>query len=296
MCVQDLQSRGRFNRTILEVAKPGDRHGLISLRLANLWPLRKHPHISDSTKRLHPFSMTGPLLESQPNVDPLETNNAAAMAKVPNKSIEASSAFASTNKQRYFLIKIIGELRLQVSVHETPAPSDGIELSLDHLELLSSGLYPDDSWTRGDFWGHWFASAAVAVYGFQKRQSFYRCLPSQRFLHNTQLFDIKVDSAIHYGLVAFLKRPRDKRLQYVDNSDLGPLDATDAPGVPQPIQPADGRHRIWVTKEELEDLEDFIETKKRRKTQLYLEFETDTFRPISEKHIAMPNLLRLCLH
>ncbi len=146
----------------------------------------------------------------------------------------------------------------------------------------------------------------LLLYGFQKRQSFYRCLPSQRFLHIAQLFDIKVQSAIHYGLFDLWKKPRDKRLQYVDNSDLDPLDATDGRGVPQPIQLADGRHRIWMTKEDLEDLENFIETlkysRKRHQRQHYQKalildkFEIGKLRLISEKHIAMPNLLRLCLH
>ena len=301
MCVQDLQSRGRSNRTILEVAEPGERHGLISLRLANLWSFRRPPHISDSTQRLPPFSMTGPLLESQPTVAPLETDIAATTAKVPGESIEANEAIASTRKQRYFLIKIIGELRLQVSIHETPAPSDGNELSLDHLELLGSGLYPDDSSKRGEFWSHWFVCAAVAVYGFQKRQSFYRFLPNQRFLRNAQLFDIKVESAIHFGLADFSAKSRDKRLQYVDNSDLDPLDATDGRGIPQPIQPIDGRHRIWMTKADLENLEGSNGTLEQyRKTQLHskaLMFEEkNNLRLISEKYIAMPNFLRLCLH
>lgn len=96
MCVGDEQARGRSTPTILEVAKPGDRHGLISLRLANVWLLRKALNTIDSTKTLPPFSMTGPLSESQHDTTSLESENVSSAAKPPDENIEHGSVQTST--------------------------------------------------------------------------------------------------------------------------------------------------------------------------------------------------------
>ena len=291
MCVRESQLRGRSNRTILEVAKPGDRHGLVSLRLANLWMLEKPLPIIDPSTILPLFSISGSLLELHHDVAPLEIDNVISTVEKPDESIKPIS---SIEKRRYFLIRLVEERRMQVTVHEIPAPSNGIELSPDHLKLLGSSLYAEDGSTRGDILRHWFACAAIAVYGFPKRQSFYRFLPNQRLLHNAQVHDIEIEGAIYYGLVDAWENKRDKRLDYVNNSDLNSLHATNGPGAPQTTQSTDGRHRIWMTEEDLRSLRHMPITKSRGFRTLLT--ANDEFKTIIEKFIAMQNLLRLCLH
>lgn len=188
MCFRDSQQRARC--TILEVAKPGDRHGLISLRFVNLASLslgKKSGQISNSARVLPPFCMTGPLLELQQDDTSIETDDLPSTARIPGERIEPSDANASSENRHYFVIKQVEGLRLDVSVHETPAPSRGIKLSSNHMELLNS----EGQSIPGDFWRHWFACAAIAVYGFQERQ-YFKISPDQRFLHTALFLDIKV--------------------------------------------------------------------------------------------------------
>lgn len=192
---------------------------------------------------------------------------------------------------------------MQVSVHETPAPSKGIELSPNHLELLSPDLYPKDGSIRGDFWKHWFACAAIAVYGYPNRTLFYRFLPNQQFLHNAQIYDIDVESAFHSDFVDLLQEACDKRLEYVDDSNIDPVDASDEPGALQALQHADGRHRIWLNRKDLQNLGWLVNQRHRHNLEkrylnnlLALDFQKNQLGPVFEKHIAMRNLLRLCLH
>lgn len=278
------------DRTILEVAKSGDRHGLISLRFVNHGWLWSPSHIRDSTTVLPPFFISGPLLESQHDDASLETDIVAHTANTPDGRIKPSGTSAPTETRRYFVIRPPGELKMEISILETPAPSKRNKLSSEHLDLLSSDHSPEDGQTPSGFWRHWFACAAVTVYGFEKRQPFYRFLPNQRFLHKAQLYDIEVESALYYGLVDGCEKAFDERLEYVNDSDFDFVNANHGPGAPQPIQLADGRHRKWATKKDLVTL---VSSKKKR---VSLSPTLDELEPIFEKQIAMPNLTRLCLH
>lgn len=90
------------------------------------------------------------------------TGNVASTVKTLDGSMGPSGANASNGKRRYLVIKQAEEVKMGVSIHETPAPRKGIQLSSDHLELLKSDP---------------FACAIVAVYGFEE-QPFYRFLPN----------------------------------------------------------------------------------------------------------------------
>ena len=168
MCIRDSQLHGRSSRTVLNVAKPGDRDSLISLKLANLWSFRKSPYRRTLSRTVPPFGMIGPLLESQHATTSLETNNVASMPLTSGETVDSSSTNAFRQKRRYFVIRM-RDSRMHVSVHESPVSSGGIELSSDHLQLLDSDPSSEDTSTQRDSWSDSFACAAVAVYGFQER-------------------------------------------------------------------------------------------------------------------------------
>ena len=226
MCIRDSQLHDRFSGTVLNVAKPGDRDGLISLKLANLWSFRKSPYKRTFNENVPLFSMTGPLLESQHATTSLETNNVASMALTSGETVESSSTSAFRQKRRYFVIRM-RESRMHVSAHESPATSGGIELLSDHLKILDSDPSSEDSLTQRDSWRDWFACAAVAVYGFQERRYFYRFLPNQRDLHKAQSYDINAEDAIYYSLIDIMGKPCDERLEFVNNSDLDMMNTAD---------------------------------------------------------------------
>ena len=170
MYIRDSPSNNRSSHTVLSVAKPGDRDGLISSKLVNLWLFRKSAYDRNLPKNLPPFCMTGPLLECQQPTASLETNKIASTAMtpvVPGETIDSSYTSATREKRRSFLI-LMGESRMHVSIHEMPAPSVGIALSSDHLEILHPDLSSEDTSSQRDSWRDWFACAAVAVYGFQE--------------------------------------------------------------------------------------------------------------------------------
>ena len=293
MCFGDSQKLGRY--TILEVAKPGDRHGLISLRFVNFGRLslgKRFDQIRNSTRVLPPFCMTGPLLELQQEDTSIETDDLASTARIPGERIKPSDANASTENRRYFVFTHVKGLRLNVVVHETPAPSKGIRLPLNHMELLNSEGHSKSS----NFWRHWFACAAIAIYGFQERQYFKISPLDQQFLHTAQFLDIKVVVAINRGLIDTLETPCDVCLAYVSDNNVNLLNAIEGPEARQLIQSEDGRPRTWMSKGDLEKLVKITKLGKKHRSlatqQIQIQIhKMDLFR----KHIAMPNVIRLCL-
>ena len=296
MCIRDSPLNDRSSHTVLNVAKPGDRDGLISLNLANVWSFRKSAYDRNPTKKLPPFCMTGPLLELQQLTASLETNKVTSAAMTPGalgKTIDSSCASAPRETRHYFVI-LMGESRIHVSVHETPAPSVGIALSSDHLELLHQDLSSEDTSIHIDSWRDWFACAAIAVYGFQERRSFYRFLPNQRDLREAQLYEIRVEDAVYYGFIDIMGRSCDELLEFLNTGDLDMWNTVDGTRGPQPIQSADRRHGIWMVKEDLVILERGRRYLKDSRSVLG-KADTATIKAVFEKHIAMPNILRLYL-
>ncbi|CAF9923067.1 hypothetical protein IMSHALPRED_005843 [Imshaugia aleurites] len=296
--IHGRDSQQRSHCTILEVAKPGDRHGLISLRFAstaNILGGRSSGNIPNSNERLPPFCMTGLLLEPQNDDASLETDNRTVpTAETADDRIDPRDATDLNVNRRHFVIRQREDMRMDVSVHEMPAPSIGIGLPSNHSRLLNSDTSPEVESMQGEFWKRWFPCAAIAVYGFPNQQSFYKFLPNQTFLRYSQLFDIKVDSAFYYGLADGWETAREERLIYINHIDLE---------APLPIQPTDGRHKIWLTKEDLETLVKEKEILLRpyvrfsaRERFMFRKPQLDHLRSASVKYIAMPNLLRLCLH
>ena len=274
-------------RRILEVAKSGDRHGLISLRFVNRGWLGSPSHFRNPTTILPPFSMSGPLLESKHDNLPLETNNVTSTIRIPDEAVKPSSDHSSLETRFHFLIRLPGDLKMDVSIHEAPPPSAGKALSSDHFELLNPGFTQEDDAKRGDLGRHWFACAAVAVYGYEKRQSLYRFLPNQRFLQLARFYHLKVKSVDYYNLLDEYYKTDDKRLRHGDDDGLELLNATDGPNAPQPMQPADGRHREWVS---ITEIEKFLRLKKAKLLPQFPGVQS-----IVQKDIAMLNLTRLCL-
>lgn len=67
--------------------------------------------------------------------------------------------------------------------------------------------------------------------------------------------------ALFGGLVDVWEKPCDPCLEYVNDSNLDFLNATEGPEARQLIRPDDGRLRTWVAKEDLEILAKFRKPK-----------------------------------
>ena len=271
-------------RRILEVAKSGDRHGLVSLRFVNRGWLQSPGDFRNSTTVLPPFSMSGHLLEPKHDDLSLETSNVASTVQLPNDEVKPSDAHSSTENRCHFLIMLPGDLKMHVSIHETPPPSEGKMLSSDHLELLNPESTQEDNSKRDDYWRHWFACAAVAVYGYEKRQSFYRFLPNPQFLQHARFYDKRVGSVVYYGLLDKDWTTDDKRLRYTDDDGLEFLNA-------------DGPNAEWVTAADLEVILGILkDAKLSSKFRLKSSYHEDRdLKAFLRKDIATLNLTRLCL-
>ena len=283
-------SQQQSGRCILEVAKSGDRHGLVSLRFVNRGWLGSPGELRNSATVLSPFSMSGPLIEPKHDDLSLETNEVPSTFQLPDEALKPSGPHSSAENRFHFLIRLSGDLELHVSIHEAPPPSEGKMLSSDHLKLLNPDSTQQDSSKRDNYWRHWFACAAVAVYGYEKGQSFYRFLPNQRFLQHARFYDIKVKSVIYYGLFDEYWKTGDKRLSHGVDDNIDFLTATDGLDAPQLMQSPNGRRREWVT---AADVETLLQEVTRRPTVFRVR-EKD-IEAIIQKDIAMLNLTPLCL-
>ena len=285
----------RSGRHILEVAKSGDRHGLVSLRFVNRgWlgrPLGSPGDVRNPTTVLPPFSMSGPLLEPKHDDLSLETDNVASTFQSPDDAVKPSSAPAPAENRSHFLIRLPGDQEMHVSIHEDPPPSEGKMLSSDHLKLLSPESTQQDTSKRDNHWRHWFACAAVAVYGYEKGQTFYRFLPDQEFLQYARFYCMKVKSIVHYGLLDEDWKTGDKRLRYGVDDNLHFLTATDGLDALQRMQSADGRRREWVTAADFETL--LFHAVPRRLPRIAV--KKGDIEYIIKKDIAMLNVTQLCL-
>ena len=274
------------------------RPGSIILKFSE--PLSAEPHSGRSHRYLAhdlpPFHLTGPLLETQ-----CEASSASDSATPTNERQSASGGadgtHTTTEKRRHFVMNWAGPAGLEISIHETPAPSIGSMLPRDHI---LSQIHPDNDDPRnGTPWGeplNWFACAAIVVYGFDLKmpKSFYIFSPDERFLHAIQWFDVKIAVVWLRGLVRPELRDLNGLLTYVDFDQYDTASANRS-GSSREGQPADRSTKTWITRRELEFVAR-LEARKSRSLAIFHTLFSEAFlHPITEKHIDMPNLSRICI-
>ena len=278
-------------------AKPGSRHGSIDLKFSEssrpeLYSVQSH---QSSANILPPFHLTGPLLEAQFEVSSVN-DNAIVTAEQQNTSPSANENHSTPEKRRHFVMKWAGPIGLETSIHEMPAPSTGLELPRDHI---LSPLHPDnDGPKNGTPWGeplNWFACAAIAVYGFdlEMPKPFYPFSPHERFLHTAQWYDVEFAVVILRGLVRPEKDLHNKLLRFVDFDQQDIAGAAQS-GSPQKAQPADRSTKTWITWRDLGLVatSEVISGSRKSLTRLP---DKAFFIHVTEKHIDMSNLLRVCI-
>lgn len=287
-------------------AKPGYRHGSITLEFSEQSSLTSHllPSYCDSTNSLPPFHLTGPLLEGQ--YEGLSANDIATPTnEEQNSSANATGTHTTTEKRRYFVMKwarLVGlELfGLEITIHETPAPSRGIELPHDHI---LSRLHPyKNGMTDRNPWGehlNWFACAAIAVYGFdlETPKSFYIFPPNERFLHSAQWYDIEFSAVMLHGLVHPDILDLDGSLGYVD-FDQYDIASANRSGNSRQTQSTNRSTREWITRRDLKfiaHLETSLPKSAERWRMERVRSESNVIMRVLKKHIDMPNLLRMCI-
>ena len=266
--------------------KPGIRHGSITMKFSG--PLSEEPQYP--AHHLPPFHLTGPLLETQ-------CDSATLTNERQNASASANGTRTTTEKRRYFVVNWAGPVGLEISVHETPAPSIGVQLPRDHI---LSQIHPDNDDSRnGTPWGEpldWFACAAIVVYGFdlEMPKPFYVFSPDERFLHAAQWYDVKIAVVLLRGLVRPKLQDLNGLLTCVD-FDQYDIASANRSGSSLEAQLADRLTKTWITREDLEFIAQLEERRTRSQRMFELQFKEALLVPIAEKHIDMPNLSRMCI-
>ena len=278
-------------------AKTGNRHGSIVLQFSDSSRSQSnliHSHRS-SADTLPPFHLTGPLLEEQ--LEASSTNDGAiTMNERQDTSANTIEPHSATEKRRHFVMKWAGPVGLETSIHERPPPSPGMELPRDHV---LSQLHPDNDILRnGTPWGeplNWFACAAIAVYGFdvQMPKPFYPFSPHEQFLHTAQWYDVEFPVIMLRGLVRPETQDLDRLLTF---SDFDQHDTVGANRFGNP-QPADRSTKKWITRRDLEPIAELAtKSDQTYSSRLFrLSIVKSSLIKLTEKHVDMPNLLRMCI-
>ena len=182
---------------------------------------------------------------------------------------------------------------LEISIHETPAPSMGTTLPRDHI---LSYLHPDNDNLRHETpWGetlNWFACAAIAVYGFNLGMPIpsYVLPPNENFLHAVEWFDLDVSTALFHRLIQPETQNLNHLLKFVDFDPYNPDSVVRTEKPSQQAQLMNKLAKRWMTTSDLSRLE----LKSFRRIEMW---QTNFMKEeeLFNQHIDMPNLLRLCI-
>ena len=291
----------KFGRTLL-FAGPGVRHGSIVLQFSEPPRSTNHsiPNHRDPTQTLPPFHLTAPLLEIQDELS-AANDNPTAINEGPNVSTDADETHSTEEKRRYFVMKWTAILGLEISIHETPAPSMGVKLPNDHI---LSQLHPDNDLANGTPWGepfNWFACAAIAVYGFDSGvpKPFYEFSPNEGFLHAVECYHLEFSVVALHGLTRSDTKDLNGLLNFVDVDPYDPASVNRTESSQQ-AQHMDTLAKVWITRSDLiyylTEWEKYSGIRARfLLSSKDIRARDDFHEAFSTRHIDMPNLLRMCI-
>lgn len=187
--LMDIRPRPEALSTpVLTIAKPGERHGSISVRLH--WPTE--PHLRDPSSL--PLSWIHvPAEQTQYPASALDNDS---VFSDDTHFRDVTSTNTPISPQQYHLYIQLGANSIEnVNIK---AETDGTRDSLqpEHLKLLR---------VVDIHWDAWFACAAIAVFGFKEKRLF-RFKPSTKVLYYSREGEIPVRAAFYLNLIETVKK------------------------------------------------------------------------------------------
>lgn len=285
--LMDVQSGPEALATpVLTIAKPGERHGSISVKLH--WPTELHLrdsaslplswiHVPAENRQL-PASEQAQRPTSALNEDPIVSGNQFRDITSTNSN--------STAPQQYHLYIQIGANSVEdVNIKaETDGTRDGLEP--DHLKLFR---------VIDIHWDAWFACAAIAVFGFKDKRIF-RFKPSTKVLYYSREGEIPVRAAFYLNLIDGLRKRGDLSLSSMYSQlDIQPTDDLGQRGLSRLQEHAEKLPKERISQKELWKISKWSTKKVPGKILSYIGKEPPSLPDLMGKYIPMVELLKLCL-
>ena len=278
----DVKGDTALSIPVLTVAKPGERHGSISLELH--WS--KELHYRDSTSL--PLSwICIPSLQSQQVVASVSIDKSTVSDSTQVDSITSGTSDSNFLHQYRFDIQIGLHGVSCVKIEAEANHKARINLQPDHLELFS---------IADPHWEAWFACAAIAVFGFKDRL-FFRYKPSTKVLYFAREGEFPVRAAFYLNLIDRLTKSGESSLQSLcSQEDLQPIDDASQKTISQLQEHAEKLQKDRISKKELWKLSKWSATRTHGTMRTLLtRKEPPNLPSMMGKYVSMPDLLKLCL-
>lgn len=278
----DIKSDTALTTPVLTVAKPGERHGSISLKLH--WSKELHDRDSSSL----PLSWIC-IPSVQAHQVPVSASIGSSM--VPG-STQTDSVTSGTNNSRFF-----HQYRLAIQIGINGAEDVTIEAEADHNTKTNLGPDHLELFSVADpHWEAWFACAAIAVFGFRHRTVF-RYKPSTKVLYFAREGEFPVRAAFYLNLIDRLSKSGESSLSSLQSQDdLKPIDEFSQKVISQLQEHAEKLQKERISHKELWKLSKFSATRTQGAVRaLITRKEPPNLPGIMGKYISMSELLKLCL-
>ena len=263
---------------VLSIAKPGERHGSISVRLH--WPTELH--LRDSTSL--PLSWIH--VPAEQTQRPASTLNEDSTVSNNQFRDITSTIVNPTPPQQYHLYIQIGANSVEdVNIEaETNGTRDGLQP--DHLKLFRA---------IDTHWDAWFACAAIAVFGFKDKRIFY-FKPSTKVLFYSREGEMPVRAAFYLNLIDGLRKRGDLSLSGMYSQvDIQLSDDLSQRGLSRLQEHAEKPPKERISQKELWKMSKWSTKRVPGKMLSYIGKEPPSLPDLMGKYIPMAELLKLCL-
>ncbi|MCJ1468109.1 hypothetical protein MMC07_006737 [Pseudocyphellaria aurata] len=278
----DIKGDSGLEIPVLTVAKPGERHGSISLRLH--WSQELHRR-DVSSLPLTWICIPSVHAQQAPVLTSIDNSGVADISQIDNLRSGTTNPRLLQPHRHFIRIgtKGVEDLFIEAEANR----SSRRNLQPDHLELLS---------VAGQHWEAWFACAAIAVFGF-KHGTVFRYKPSTKVLYFAREGAFPVSAAFHLNLIDRLSKTGEWSLQSLySHEGLQPVDDWSQKIVSQLQEHAEKLQKERISHKELWKLSKWSGTRTHGPMrQLITRKEPPNLRSMMAKYVSMSELLKLCL-
>lgn len=278
----DIKGETALHIPVLTVAKPGERHGSISLKLH--WSKELHYRDSNSL----PLSwICIPSVEAQQVPALVSNDNSMVSDSTQIDSVTRETANSIFLQQDRIAIQIGVSGVEDVNIETETNRNARISLQPGHLELFS---------VADPHWEAWFACAAIAVFGF-KHRTVFRYKTSYKVLYFAREGEFPVSAAFYQNLIDRLSKNGESSLQSLySQEDFQPIDDLSQKTVSQLKEHAEKLQKERISHKELWKLSKWSATRTHGTMRaLVTRKEPPNLTSMMGKYISMPDLLKLCL-
>lgn len=264
---------------VLTIAKPGERHGSISLKLH--WSKELQYRDSNSL----PLSwICIPSEQVQQVQVPVSIDNSMVSDRTQIDSVKSRTTNSGFLHQPSVAIQI-GAMGVEQVIIEMGQIATNLQP--DHLRLFS---------VADPHWEAWFASATIAVFGFKLRTVF-RYKPSTKVLYFAREGEFPVRAAFYLNLIERLSKNGESSLQSLfSQEELQPIDDFSQKSISQLQEHAEKLQKERISHKELWKLSKWSATRTLGTMRVLItRKEPPNLPSMMGKYISMSDLLKLCL-